>query len=141
MQQEHSGIIRHGAKMLFAYSEATVPKITVIIRKAYGGAFLAMCSKDLGADQVFALPTAEIAVMGLDGAANIIFKRETNKTKSEKIDEYWNKFANPYFAASKGHIHDIIDPREIRPRLIRSLQMLSNKKDVRPQKKHGNMPL
>lgn len=141
VQQECSGIIRHGAKMLFAYSEATVPKITVIIRKAYGGAFLAMCSKDLGADQVFALPTAEIAVMGPEGSMNIIFKKEVNKIKSEKIDEYWNKFANPYFAASKGHMHDIIDPREIRPRLIGSLRMLSNKKEARPQKKHGNMPL
>lgn len=141
VKQEHNGIIRHGAKMLFAYSEATVPKITVIVRKAYGGAFLAMCSKDLGADQVFALPTAEIAVMGPEGAVNIIFKKGANETKSEKTDEYWNNFTNPYFAASKGHIHDIIDPREIRPRLIRSLQMLLNKKEARPQKKHGTMPL
>ncbi len=141
MNQEHNGIIRHGAKMLFAYSEATVPKITIIVRKAYGGAFLAMCSKDLGADQVFALPTAEIAVMGPEGAVDIIFKNETNETKSEKIDEYHSKFSTPYFAASKGHIHDIIDPREIRPRLIRSLQMLSGKKSIMPQKKHANMPM
>ena len=141
IQQEHRGVIKHGAKMLFAYSEATVPKITIIIRKAYGGAFLAMCSKDLGADQVFALPTAEIAVMGHEGAANIIFKRESEEIKKEKIDEYQNKFANPYFAASRGHIDAVIEPQEVRPRLISALQMLSNKREERPQKKHGTVLL
>jgi acetyl-CoA carboxylase carboxyltransferase component len=141
IQQEHRGVIKHGAKMLFAYSEATVPKITIIIRKAYGGAFLAMCSKDLGADQVFALPTAEIAVMGPEGAINIIFKRENNEMRKQKIDEYRDKFANPYFAASRGHIDAVIEPQEMRPRLISALQMLSNKREDRPQKKHGTIPL
>ena len=141
IEQEHRGIIRHGAKMLFAYSEASVPKITVIVRKAYGGAFLAMCSKDLGADQVFALPTAEIAVMGPEGAVNIIFKRENKETKKQKTEEYRNKFANPYFAASRKHVNAIIKPQEIRPRLISSLQMLLSKREERPRKKHGNIPL
>jgi acetyl-CoA carboxylase carboxyltransferase component len=141
IQQEHRGIIKHGAKMLFAYSEATVPKITIIIRKAYGGAFLAMCSKDLGADQVFALPTAEIAVMGPEGAVNIIFKRENDEIRKQKIDEYRNKFANPYFTASRGHIDAVIEPQEIRSRLISALRMLSNKREERPRKKHGIIPL
>jgi acetyl-CoA carboxylase carboxyltransferase component len=141
IQQEHRGVIKHGAKMLFAYSEATVPKITIIIRKAYGGAFLAMCSKDLGADQVFALPTAEIAVMGPEGAINIIFKRENNEIRKQKIGEYRNKFANPYFAASRGHIDAVIEPQEIRPRLISALRMLSNKIEEKPRKKHGIIPL
>lgn len=141
IQQEHRGVIKHGAKMLFAYSEATVPKITIIIRKAYGGAFLAMCSKDLGADQIFALPTAEIAVMGPEGAVNIIFKKENDEMKKEKIDEYRDKFANPYFAASRGHIDAVIEPREIRQRLISALQMLSNKREARPGKKYGIIPL
>ena len=141
IQQEHQGVIKHGAKMLLAYSEATVPKITIIIRKAYGGAFLAMCSKDLGADQVFALPTAEIAVMGPEGAVNIIFKRENDEIRKQKIDEYRNKFANPYFAASKGHIDAVIEPQEIRSRLISTLRMLSNKREERPGKKHSLIPL
>ena len=141
IQQEHRGVIKHGAKMLFAYSEATVPKITIIIRKAYGGAFLAMCSKDLGADQVFALPTAEIGVMGPEGAVDIIFKRENNEIRKQKIDEYRDKFANPYFAASRGHIDAVIEPQEIRPRLISALRMLSNKREERPRKKHGIIPL
>ena len=127
--------------MLFAYSEATVPKITIIIRKAYGGAFLAMCSKDLGADQVFALPTAEIAVMGPEGAVNIIFKRENDEIRKQKIDEYRDKFANPYFAASRGHVDAVIEMQEIRSRLISALQMLSNKRGERPRKKHGIIPL
>ena len=141
IQQEHRGVIKHGAKMLFAYSEATVPKITIIIRKAYGGAFLAMCSKDLGADQVFALPTAEIAVMGPEGAVNIIFTGENDEIRKQKIDEYRNKFANPYFAASRGHIDAVIELQEIRPRLINALQMLSNKREEKPGKKHGIIPL
>jgi acetyl-CoA carboxylase carboxyltransferase component len=141
IQQEHRGVIKHGAKMLFAYSKATVPKITIIIRKAYGGAFLAMCSKDLGADQVFALPNAEIAVMGPEGAVNIIFNRENDEIRKQKINEYQNKFANPYFAASRGHIDAVIEPREMRKRLISALQMLSNKREERPGKKHGVIPL
>ena len=141
IQQEHRGVIKHGAKMLFAYSEATVPKITIIVRKAYGGAFLAMCSRDLGADQVFALPTAEIAVMGSEGAVDIVFKRENDEMKKQKIDEYRNTFANPYFAASMGHIDAVIELREMRKRLISALQMLSNKREERPGKKHGVIPL
>jgi acetyl-CoA carboxylase carboxyltransferase component len=141
IQQEHRGVIKHGAKMLFAYSEATVPKITIIIRKAYGGAFLAMCSKDLGADQVFALPTAEIAVIGPEGAINIIFKSENNEMRKQKIDEYRDKFANPYFAASRGHIDAVIEPQEMRLRLISALRMLSKKIEERPGKKHGIIPL
>ena len=141
IQQEHRGVIKHGAKMLFAYSEATVPKITIIIRKAYGGAFLAMCSKDLGADQVFALPTAEIAVMGPEGAVNLIFKKESEELRKQKIEEYRTKFANPYFAAEKGHIDAVIEPREIRPQLISALQILGNKSEEKLQKKHGNISL
>lgn len=140
LQQEHKGIIRHGAKMLYAFSEATVPKITIIVRKAYGGAFLAMCSKDLGADLVFALPTAEIAVMGPEGAVNIIFKNEKEETNKHKIDEYIDKFANPYFAAAKRHIDAIIEPHQIRQQLIIAMQILLNKKEERPRKKHGNIP-
>jgi methylmalonyl-CoA decarboxylase alpha subunit len=145
--QEYGGIIRHGAKMLYAYSEATVPKVTLIIRKAYGGAYLAMCSKDLGADQVFAWPTAEIAVMGPDGAANIIFKNEIAnsddpvKTRMEKIEEYRNTVANPSIAAQRGFVDDIIVPSHTRPRLISAFDMLENKRENRPSKKHGNLPL
>ncbi len=145
--QEYGGIIRHGAKMLYAYSEATVPKITVVVRKSYGGAYLAMCSRDLGADQVIAWPTAEIAVMGSQGAANIIFKREIDAAKNpeeyrqQKIDEYQKSFSNPYVAASRGYVDMIIDPRETRPRLITTLEMLSTKRESLPGKKHGNIPL
>ncbi len=141
VEQEHRGIIRHGAKMLFAYSEATVPKITVIVRKAYGGAFLAMCSRDLGADVVLALPNAEIAVMGPEGAVNIIFRKELEETKIERIKEYKNKFANPYYAASRKHIDAVIEPHQIRPHLIRALHMLRNKNERRPDRKHGNIPV
>ncbi|MFQ5711908.1 MAG: acyl-CoA carboxylase subunit beta, partial [Candidatus Geothermarchaeales archaeon] len=147
VKQEYSGIIRHGAKMLFAYSEATVPKITVITRKAYGGAYLAMCSKDLGADHVFAWPTAEIAVMGPEGAVDIIFRREIKgaekpeEVRQRRVFEYRDKFANPYYAASKQHIDSVIDPRETRPRLIDALEMLLNKREARPAKKHANIPL
>ncbi|WP_209315312.1 acyl-CoA carboxylase subunit beta [Soehngenia longivitae] len=145
--QEYGGIIRHGAKMLYAYSEATVPKVTLIIRKAYGGAYLAMCSKDLGADQVFAWPTAEIAVMGPDGAANIIFKNEIAnsgdpvKTRMEKIEEYRNTVANPSIAAQRGFVDDIIVPSHTRPRLISAFDMLESKRENRPSKKHGNLPV
>ncbi|MFD1707058.1 acyl-CoA carboxylase subunit beta [Siminovitchia sediminis] len=147
IKQEHGGIIRHGAKILYAYSEATVPKITVILRKAYGGAYVAMNSKAIGADLVFAWPNAEIAVMGPQGAANIIFSREIarsgnpQKTRHEKIQEYREKFANPYIAAARGMVDDIIDPRETRMKLIQSLEMLRQKQEERPRKKHGNIPL
>ncbi|MDI3534266.1 MAG: methylmalonyl-CoA decarboxylase subunit alpha, partial [Thermosediminibacterales bacterium] len=147
VSQEHGGIIRHGAKMLYAYSEATVPKISLITRKAYGGAYLAMCSKDLGADQVYAWPTAEIAVMGPEGAANIIFRKEIEasdnpqQTRQEKIKEYREEFANPYKAASLGFVDDVIEPSQTRPILISALEMLITKRETRPAKKHGNIPV
>ncbi len=145
--QEYGGIIRHGAKMLYAYSEATVPKVTLIVRKSYGGAYLAMCSKDMGADQVFAWPSAEIAVMGPDGAANIIFKREIEAAddpvaiRNEKIQEYKDKFANPYVAAKRGYVDDVIEPSVTRQRLISAFDMLESKRETRPAKKHGNLPV
>ncbi|MFJ7746093.1 acyl-CoA carboxylase subunit beta [Peribacillus sp. NPDC097295] len=147
VKQEHGGIIRHGAKLLYAYSEATVPKLTIILRKAYGGAYVALNSKSIGADLTFAWPNAEIAVMGSAGAANIIFAREIansenpEATREEKIEEYREKFANPYVAASLGMVDDVIDPRETRIKIIQSLEMLRNKKESRPWKKHGNIPL
>ena len=146
-QQEYGGIIRHGAKMLYAYSEATAPKITVIVRKAYGGAYLAMCSKHLGADSVFAWPSAEIAVMGPDGAANIIFRKEIEKssdpkaTRAEKIAEYTEQFATPYQAAARGFVDDVIEPAYTRKYLANSLAMLTNKREIHPPKKHGNFPV
>lgn len=145
--QEHAGVIRHGAKLLYAYSEATVPKLTVIVRKAYGGAYIAMCSKHLGADQVLAWPSAEIAVMGPDGAANIIFKKEIEEssapdaTRKEKIEEYKRSFANPYKAAARGYVDDVIDPSDTRSRLVSALTMLLGKRETRPAKKHGNFPV
>lgn len=145
--QEYGGIIRHGAKMLYAYSEATVPKVTLIVRKAYGGAYLAMCSKDLGADQVFAWPNAEIAVMGPDGAANIIFKNDIKdsdspvETRCEKIKEYRDTVANPYIAAQKGFVDDVIVPSITRPRLISAFDMLESKRKSNLAKKHGNLPV
>lgn len=145
--QEYGGIIRHGAKMLYAYSEATVPKVTVITRKAYGGSYIAMSCKELGADMVLAWPTAEIAVMGPDGAANIIFKNEIDEAedkvlkRKEKIDEYRNKVANPYTAAARGYVDGVIEPAETRKRIISSFDMLSGKRVLRPEKKHGNIPL
>lgn len=145
--QEYGGIIRHGAKMLYAYSEATVPKVTMIVRKAYGGAYLAMCSKDLGADMVFAWPTAEIAVMGPEGAANIIFKKDIEaaenpaQTRTEKIQEYREKFATPYIAAKRGYVDSVIEPSESRQRLASAFEMLASKRENRPAKKHGNLPV
>jgi acetyl-CoA carboxylase carboxyltransferase component len=145
--QEHSGVIRHGAKLLYAFSEATVPKINVIIRKAYGGAYIAMNSKHLGADMVFAWPSAEIAVMGPDGAANIIFRKEISSAddpvtiRQQRIEEYRDKFSNPYVAASRGYVDDVIEPSTTRIRLINALEMLSSKRETRPSKKHGNIPL
>ncbi|MBB5336635.1 methylmalonyl-CoA decarboxylase subunit alpha [Pectinatus brassicae] len=137
--QEYGGIIRHGAKMLYAYSEASVPKITVITRKAYGGSYLAMCSRELGADQVIAWPTAEIAVMGPAGAANIIFRRDPDV--KEKTQQYVDEFATPYKAAERGIVDMVIEPCETRPRIITALNMLSSKREDRPAKKHGNVPL
>lgn len=147
VKQEHGGIIRHGAKILYAYSEATVPKITIITRKAYGGAYVALNSKSIGADLVFAWPNAEIAVMGPEGAANIIFAKEIQNSadpeavRNQKIQEYKDKFANPYVAAKMGMVDDVIDPRETRIKLIQALDMLQTKKEERPKKKHGNIPL
>jgi propionyl-CoA carboxylase beta chain len=145
--QEHNGIIRSGAKLLYAYCEATVPKLTVITRKAYGGAYDVMSSKHIRGDVNLAWPTAEIAVMGPDGAVNIVFRRELDaakdpvKKKAELVTEYKEKFANPYVAAQRGYIDDVIEPKETRPRLINALEMLSNKRDANPAKKHGNIPL
>ncbi len=147
IKQEHGGIIRHGAKILYAYSEATVPKLTVILRKAYGGAYVALNSKSIGADLVYAWPNAEIAVMGPQGAANIIFAKEINDSQNpdgirqQKIEEYREKFANPYVAASQGMVDDVIDPRDTRIKLAQALEMLRTKKESRPSKKHGNIPL
>jgi acetyl-CoA carboxylase carboxyltransferase component len=145
--QEHGGIIRSGAKLLYAYCEATVPKVTVITRKAYGGAYIVMSSKHLRGDVNLAWPSTEIAVMGPEGAINIVFRRELEGAKDpaerreELIDEYREKFANPYVAASRGYIDDVIEPHETRPRLINALAMLANKRDTLPSKKHGNIPL
>lgn len=145
-EQEWGGIIRHGAKMLYAYSEATVPKLTLTIRKAYGGSYLGMCSKDLGADFVFCWPSTELAVMGADGAAPIIFRRELENAKDpekllqEKIKQYREEFANPYKAAENLHVDDVIDPAETRTRLIEALDMVIDKVEDRPAKKHGIIP-
>ncbi len=145
--QEWNGIIRHGAKMLWSYSEATVPKLTLITRKAYGGAYIAMCSRHLGADFVAAWPTAEIAVMGAEGAANIIFRREIAAAddpaarRAEKIAEYEKLFFNPYVAAERGYIDAVISPAQSRARLVAALEALASKRESRPAKKHGNIPL
>ncbi|HNS61641.1 MAG TPA: carboxyl transferase domain-containing protein [Anaerolineales bacterium] len=145
--QEHHGIIRSGAKLLYAYCEATVPKLTVVTRKAYGGAYCVMSSKHIRSDINLAWPTAEIAVMGPDGAVNIIFRKELEKAKdpvarkAELVADYREKFASPYVAAERGYIDDVIEPKETRPRLINALEMLSNKRDTNPAKKHGNIPL
>jgi acetyl-CoA carboxylase carboxyltransferase component len=146
-QQEWGGIIRHGAKLLWCYSEATVPKLLLVTRKDYGGSYLAMCSKDLGADMAFAWPTAEIAVMGAEGAANIIHRKEIQGAedqaakRQEKIAEYEALFSNPYQAAQRGYIDAVIVPRETRPRLIDALEAMCSKRETRPPKKHGNIPM
>jgi propionyl-CoA carboxylase beta subunit len=146
-QQEFGGIIRHGAKLLFAFAEATVPKVTVITRKAYGGAYCVMASKHIRTDINFAFPTAEIAVMGPEGAVNIVYRRELQKSdnsenvRREKVEEFRERFANPYIAAERGYVDAIIEPRDTRPRLIAALRMLGNKRDMNPPKKHGNIPL
>ncbi len=147
VDQEHDGIIRHGAKLLYAFSEATVPRITVVMRKAYGGAFLVMNARAIRADFVFAWPTAQIAVMGAPGAVNVIHRREiaaaddVEAVRAELVADYEEKFNNPYIAAENGLVDDVIEPRETRPRLIRTLEMLRNKRESLPTKKHGNIPL
>ncbi|MGZ4148369.1 MAG: acyl-CoA carboxylase subunit beta, partial [Actinomycetota bacterium] len=146
-QQEYGGIIRHGAKLLYSFAEATVPRMTVITRKAYGGAYVVMNSKHLRADVSFAWPTAEIAVMGAEGAVNVVFRKEIEKAadpaerKRELIDEYRSKFSTPYAAAERGFIDDVIEPADTRRRLIQSLRMLSTKRESVPARKHGNIPL
>jgi acetyl-CoA carboxylase carboxyltransferase component len=145
--QEWAGIIRHGAKLLWCYSEATVPKLTLITRKAYGGAYLAMCSSDLGADYVWAWPSAEIAVMGAEGAARIIFRKEIKAADDkdakfkEKVREYEERFNHPYLAAARGYISAVIRPAETRSQIANALHMLRNKREQRPGRKHGNIPL
>jgi len=139
--QEFGGIIRHGAKMLYVYPEATVPKITIVVRKAYGGSYLGMCSGQTGADVVMAWPSAEIAVMGAEGAAKIIFRKEDPENLKKKTQEYIENFATPYQAARHGLIEQVIEPKETRPMIIRALKMLEGKKEDRPWKKHGNIPL
>ena len=145
--QEWGGIIRHGAKLLYAFAEATVPKITVITRKAYGGAYCVMSSKHLRTDLNFAYPTAEIAVMGPEGAVNVLYRRELAKAadpeaaRREKVAEFREKFANPYVAVDRGFVDEVIEPRQTRRKIIAGLDMTRNKRDRNPRKKHGNIPL
>ena len=147
VEQEYGGIIRHGAKLLFAYSAATVPKITVVLRKAYGGGYIAMCSRELGADRVVAWPTAEIAVMGAEGAAEIVFRQEINSAadkegrRKELIEDYRSTFATPYLSAGRRLVDDIIEPAETRKYLVQALEALHTKRELRPPKKHGLIPL
>lgn len=147
VQQEYAGIIRHGAKMLFAYGAATVPKITIVVRKAYGGAYLAMCARSMGADRVAAWPSAEIAVMGAEGAVNLLYRREIaaaedqEAVRQEKIREYRERFSTPYAAASRGMVDEVIEPSETRSYISLSLEILASKREMRPQKKHGLIPL
>jgi acetyl-CoA carboxylase carboxyltransferase component len=146
-EQEYGGIIRNGAKLLFAFSEATVPKVTVITRKAYGGAYDVMCSKHIRGDFNFAWPSAELAVMGPEGAVQIVFKKEIEEAKEpakrekELVKEYRDRFANPYIAARMGYLDDVIEPSETRPRVIDAFTVLRTKRETRPPKKHGNIPL
>ncbi len=145
--QEHGGIIRHGAKLLYAYSEATVPKVTLITRKAYGGAYVVMSSKYLGTDVTYAWPSAEIAVLGAEGAANILFKKQIEGAENPVVerkrlaDDYRAKFNNPYYAAGAGYIDEIIEPRESRPKIIAALGALRDKYSPAPPRKHGNIPV
>ena len=145
--QEYGGIIRHGAKILYAYCEATVPKVTMILRKAYGGAYIGMCNKELGSDMVLAWPSAQIAVMGAEGAANIVFKNDIKEAadpiakRQEKVAEYEEKFNNPYRAAEMGYVDDVIEPETARKRIISAFDMLASKRQSLPAKKHGNIPL
>jgi propionyl-CoA carboxylase beta chain len=146
-QQEFGGIIRHGAKLLYAFAEATVPKVTIVVRKAYGGAYCVMSSKHIRTDVNYAYPTAEIAVMGPEGAVNIVYRRELQRApdpealRREKVAEFRERFANPYVAAERGYVDEVIQPRETRPKLIAALRMLETKRDMNPPKKHGNIPL
>ena len=145
--QEYGGIIKHGAKLLYAFAEATVPKVTVITRKAYGGAYCVMASKHIRTDVNYAWPTAEIAVMGPEGAVDIVYKRELEQAanreelRKAKIEEFRERFANPYVAADRGFVDAVIQPRETRKKLIQALEMLGTKRDKNPAKKHGNIPL
>jgi acetyl-CoA carboxylase carboxyltransferase component len=145
--QEWGGVIRHGAKLLWCYAEATVPKLLLITRKDYGGSYIAMCSKHLGADMAFAWPMAEVAVMGAEGAANVIHAREIKNAedpaamRKQKIDEYNTQFSNPYCAAARGYVDAVIVPSETRPRLIDALEAVVTKREFRPAKKHGNIPV
>jgi propionyl-CoA carboxylase beta chain len=147
VDQEYGGIIRHGAKLIYAYAEATVPKVSLIIRKAYGGAYIVMSSKHLRSDINLAWPSAEIAVMGPEGAVNIIYREQIAQAadpqlkRQELTQEYQDKFTNPYIAASRGYLDDVIDPAETRWNIIKALDMLQNKRDSIPAKKHGNIPL
>jgi acetyl-CoA carboxylase carboxyltransferase component len=147
IEQERGGIIRHGAKMLYTYASATVPKITIILRKAYGGSYLAMCAQEMGADAVYAWPTAEIAVMGAEGAVNILYRNELKAAEEpqgqgkELADEYRAKFASPYMSASRGYITDVIEPADTRATIALSLRKLLTKRELRPAKKHGDIPL
>jgi propionyl-CoA carboxylase beta chain len=145
VNQEHFGIIRHGAKLLYAFAEATVPKITVITRKAYGGAYCVMASKHIRTDINFAYPTAEIAVMGAEGAVGVLYRREIAEHdeayRQSKVAEFEQKFANPYIAAKRGYVDEVIEPKLTRPKLIRALSLLQNKRDSNPPRKHGNIPL
>ncbi|HLK48964.1 MAG TPA: carboxyl transferase domain-containing protein, partial [Bryobacteraceae bacterium] len=140
-EQEFGGIIRHGAKLLFAFAEATVPKVTIITRKAYGGAYCVMGSKHIRTDINLAWPTAEIAVMGAEGAVNILYRDVPPAQRASKVAEFQERFANPFIAAEHGFVDDVIEPRETRPRVIRALRMLETKVDTMPRKKHGNIPL
>jgi acetyl-CoA carboxylase carboxyltransferase component len=145
--QEYGGIIRHGAKLLYAYCESTVPRVQIVTRKAYGGAFVVMNSKSIGADLAFAWPSAEVAVMGPDGAVNIVFRKELEAAsdpltrRAELVEEYTERFANPYVAAERGYVDDVIDPRDTRRVLVRSLRMLRTKRERHVARKHGNIPL
>ena len=147
VNQEYGGIIRHGAKLLYAFAEATVPKITVVTRKAYGGAYCVMGSKHIRTDINFAYPTAEIAVMGAEGAVGILYRREIGQfgrlesVRRAKIEEYQDKFASPYVAAERGYVDEVIEPRKTRSKLDRALKLLENKRDTNPTAKHGNIPL
>ena len=145
--QEFGGIIKHGAKLLYAFAEATVPKLTVITRKAYGGAYCVMSSKHIRGDANFAFPTAEIAVMGPEGAVNVLYRKELGEApepgafRAARVAEFREKFANPYVAAARGYVDDVIEPRETRRRLVAALETLRTKRDQNPPKKHGNLPL
>jgi acetyl-CoA carboxylase carboxyltransferase component len=145
--QEYGGIIRHGAKLLYAYCEATVPRIQIITRKAYGGAYVVMNSKSIGADLAFAWPSAELAVMGPQGAVDIVYRRELATSpdpagrRAQLVEEYTERFANPYLAAERGYVDDVIDPAETRRVLSRSLDLLRSKREELPKRKHGNVPL